>query len=236
MKLSVLFLIALAACGGKKSAGGTNEAIAKLTDFKAKLCACKDPGCALPVLVEYQKWGETFAASKKGQDKMSDDQEKQIDALQAEIQKCGDKAVPDEKPPVGSAAPDKAAAPPAGHASNNEVAQLQLNKLGKNSKVYFITSAAFVKGKAAMLPAGDCCAGPDKKCAPEKDAFEKDPVWKELDFSIDEPSAWSYEYESDGATFTATAVGDPDCSGKKLTYKIEGTSENGNAAYKITGP
>jgi hypothetical protein len=190
------------------------------------------------VVVDFGKWSEAFNASKKADDPMSADDEKQIDALNAATKVCVDKfdLTGSAAAPHEPAAPGSAAEPVDHGGDHKSEAQLQLNKLGKNAKVYFITNAAYMKGKAAVLPAGNCCAGPDKKCAVVTDAFAKDPVWKELDFSIDEPSSFSYSYESDGATFTATAVGDPECSGTMQTYKLEGKAEAGNPSYTITGP
>src|SRR5262245_35545644 len=88
--------------------------------------------------------------------------------------------------------------------SHKTEASIQLNKIGKAAKEAFAVNAAFPKGKSATLPAKPCC--PDK-CA-VTDEWTKDPAWKALDFQIDEPNLFQYHYDSDGQTFTATAVGD----------------------------
>jgi len=153
--------------------------------------------------------------------------------------KSNDKPAPDDKPAVAKPEPAAKADPkpvgvaPAGPKSSE--AELQLNKLGKNSKTYFITQSEFVKGTAATLPDGDCCKNPGGTCA-VSDAWAKDPVWQSLDFQIDEPSRLHYSYESDGKAFTATAVGDPACDGKTVTITVEGSAVNGNPELKITGP
>jgi hypothetical protein len=121
------------------------------------------------------------------------------------------------------------------HTARKSEAMLQLNKLGKNLKTYFITESAFPKGKAARLPEKACCAQPDHRCAVTK-AWEKDATWAALDFQIDEPNQFQYAYESDGATVKATAVGDPTCSGKPLTYTLEAKSVGGNVQLKISEP
>jgi len=118
-----------------------------------------------------------------------------------------------------------------GKKSKQTEAQLQLNKIGKSAKVAFVSDAAFPKGKAAMLPAKPCC--PDK-CPPA--AWASDPVWKALDFQIDEPNLFQYTYESDGQTFTATAVGDLDCDGTAITYTLTGKVTNGNPEVTLTEP
>lgn len=118
-----------------------------------------------------------------------------------------------------------------GKKSKQTEAALQLNKIGKIAKVAFITDAAFPKGKAAMLPPKPCC--PDK-CAPVD--WSADPVWKALAFQIDEPNLFQYAYESDGQTFTATAVGDLDCDGVAITYTLAGKVVNGNPEVTLTEP
>jgi hypothetical protein len=126
---------------------------------------------------------------------------------------------------------DKGTSEPMAAKGKMTEAQLQLNKIGKSAKVAFVSDAAFPKGKAAMLPAKPCC--PDK-CPPA--AWASDPVWKALDFQIDEPNLFQYTYESDGQTFTATAVGDLDCDGVAITYTLAGKVTNGNPEVNLTEP
>ena len=115
-------------------------------------------------------------------------------------------------------------------------AQLQLNKLGKNLKVAFLTDATFPVGKAGPLPAEDCCQGPNARC-PVTVAWTTDAVWRALDFQIDEPNLFRYTYESDGKTATATAVGDLDCDGTPITYTLVATADpSGNPEITITEP
>lgn len=122
------------------------------------------------------------------------------------------------------------------HSGGKVEAMLQLNKLGKNAKVAAATTGEFPKGKAGPTPATPCCAGPNGMCAVTHD-WASSPVWSDLDFEIDQPNRFQYSYESDGKTFTATAVGNLDCHGKSLTYKAEGVlDENGNASVKLIEP
>ena len=114
-------------------------------------------------------------------------------------------------------------------------AALQLNKLGKNAKVYYITNAEFPKGTAALTPAASCCGGPRNHCVTTP-ADWASPVWQALDFQIDEPSLFQYSYTGDGATFTATAVGDLDCDGTMITYTLTGTADQGNPRMQLTEP
>jgi hypothetical protein len=115
--------------------------------------------------------------------------------------------------------------------SKKTEAQLQLNKLAKSAKVYFAMEAAFPAGKAGPTPAEPCCKGPDHKCAAvPADQWAASEVWSKLDFQIDEPTLFQYSYESDGKTATATAVGDLDCDGTPVTYKLEMTAGADGAA------
>lgn len=117
-------------------------------------------------------------------------------------------------------------------------ASLQLNKIGKRAKMAYAESAAFPKGKAKMLPdVPTCCGGDGGKCKPSTE-WGNDPVWKALEFSVDEPSLYRYSYESaDGKTFEALAVGDADCDGQFATYKLEGTiTPDGNASVNLIQP
>jgi hypothetical protein len=117
-------------------------------------------------------------------------------------------------------------------------AQLQLNKLGKNAKVYFLTDGTFPVGKAGPIPSEPCCKGPDHKCAPvPADQWAASDVWSKLDFEISEPTLFQYSYESDGKTVTATAVGDLDCDGTPVTYTLEMTADaDGTPKMNIIEP
>lgn len=119
-------------------------------------------------------------------------------------------------------------------------AVLQLNRLGKNAKVVFVETGAFPKGKVGPSPANECCYGnpgtdTHGKC-PVDAAVWKDPIWQALEFEIAEPSVYRYSYESDGKTFTATAVGDADCDMKLVTYTLAGSSEDGNPKVELSEP
>jgi hypothetical protein len=122
-----------------------------------------------------------------------------------------------------------------GQKSKRTEAELNLNRIGKNLKVQYVTNSIFPVGKAAKLPATNCCDSPDRKCAVTAD-WAKDAIWSELDFQMDDPGFFQYSYESDGKTATATAVGDLDCDGTFVTYKMTLTSEGGNPQMTLTKP
>ena len=118
--------------------------------------------------------------------------------------------------------------------SKKTEAALQLNKIMKNDKVYYITNAAFVAGTAGVLPGADGGACPAKFPVVN---WAGDAVWSALDFQIDEPNLFTYHYTSAAiATATATAVGDLDCDGTKITYTMAMTAPSGNASGILTEP
>ena len=100
-------------------------------------------------------------------------------------------------------------------------AKVQLNKLGKNAKVAFITTNEFPKGKVGPTPPAPCCNEQIKQCIPNESMWA-DPVWQALEFNVDGAFNFQYSYESDGKTFTATAVGDIGCKGTPVTHTITG--------------
>jgi prepilin-type N-terminal cleavage/methylation domain-containing protein len=127
--------------------------------------------------------------------------------------------------------------------SKKTEASLQLNKIGKNAKRSYAESSLYVTGTAATLPTrpggpGGCCGGAlNNHCAATPDLFAADVVWKQIDFQIDEPSLFYYDYNgASPTTFTAKATGDLDCDGTEIVYTLTGTAVNGNPAVVLTEP
>ena len=115
-------------------------------------------------------------------------------------------------------------------------AALQLNKLAKSAKVYYIENAAFPIADAPLTPPEPCCAGPKAKCPPAGAGWLNE-AWTKLDFQIDEPTLFQYRYHSDGKVLTAEAIGDLDCDGTMITYTLQVTSDaRGNPTVTLTEP
>jgi Tfp pilus assembly protein PilE len=114
-------------------------------------------------------------------------------------------------------------------------ASLQLNKLGKNLKTYYIENAAFPVGDAPLTPSKLCCGQPSNKCAVDPDGWKQE-IWQKLDFQIDEPNLYRFSYHSDGKTAQVRAQGDADCDGNEATFTLDVTTENGNPMAVITPP
>jgi len=121
--------------------------------------------------------------------------------------------------------------------SKKTEAALQLNKISKNNKTYFITNAGYVSSNGAVLPGanGAACSATGKKFAPVT-TWATDSGWKELDFQIDEPNLFSYQYVGGATTSSAVAIGNLDCDATMITYSLAMTAVNGNAAGQITEP
>jgi len=116
-------------------------------------------------------------------------------------------------------------------------ASLMLNKIGKSAKRVFGETGKYPIGKAALTPATDCCKGDGGKCAVDSKQWTAEP-WTSLDFTIDEPHLFRYSFDgSDGKSFTATAVGDLDCSGRPVTYTLTGALDaTGNPTVNLVKP
>jgi type IV pilus assembly protein PilA len=80
---------------------------------------------------------------------------------------------------------------------------------------------------APVAPAlGTCCGGAGGKCAPNVSNFASD-SWSALNFSVDDPFYYMYQYVSSGtdtgANFQAWAFGDLDCDTIYATYMRGGS-------------
>jgi prepilin-type N-terminal cleavage/methylation domain-containing protein len=120
-------------------------------------------------------------------------------------------------------------------------AELQLNKIGKASKTQYATQSSYIAGTATQLPTrpggvGGCCGGPNNHCPVDQAGFAADTVWKALDFQMDEPSLFYYDYTGTASTYTAKATGDLDCDGVEIVYTLTGTALNGNPSFTLTLP
>jgi type IV pilus assembly protein PilA len=124
--------------------------------------------------------------------------------------------------------------------SKKTEAALQLNKLGKNAKRVYSEKAAYTSGTAGQLPGkpgtGGCCGGPNNHCAAVPASFAADAIWKQIDFQVDEPSLFYYDYTGAAAAFTGKATGDLDCDGTEIVYTLSGTATSGNPAVVLTEP
>jgi prepilin-type N-terminal cleavage/methylation domain-containing protein len=124
--------------------------------------------------------------------------------------------------------------------SKKTEASLQLNMLGKNAKRIYAETSSYYVGTATATPKPvekGCCGGgaPNNHCAVDAETFNTT-EWRALEFQIDEPTLFYYDYTGTPTTFTAHAVGDLDCDGTEITYTLDGTAVAGNPAVVLTEP
>ena len=141
--------------------------------------------------------------------------------------------------------------------SKSSEASLNLNKIGKNLKTEFDQTNAFPGAPGALLPSHSpvspglgCCGGTgaavgassttvNNKCSAKPSEFTADPGWQALEFSMNEPSQYQYQYAPGGttvgaaATAQAFAIGDLDCNGTASTWTLQATAIS--AGSSVTG-
>jgi type IV pilus assembly protein PilA len=93
---------------------------------------------------------------------------------------------------------------------------------------------------AALTPGTTCCLAKGSiggKCKPDPTTFQdKNGAWSALNFSVDDPYYFQYQYDSaatdTAATFSAWAFGDLDCDTILSTYMRPGSVM---ADFSVTG-
>jgi len=126
-------------------------------------------------------------------------------------------------------------------------ASLNLNKIGKAAKRVKGEIGTYPVESGALLPhtTGTCCGDSggtpqiNNKCTPTPNAFSDGLGWSHLEFSVDEPSIYNYQFigVAGGSVFTAYAVGDADCDAVQATFTMVGTTTGaGNPATNIVPP
>jgi type IV pilus assembly protein PilA len=125
-------------------------------------------------------------------------------------------------------------------------AQLQLNKIMKNTKTEFNTNSTYPQATATATPSATCCgiasASLDGKgrCIAEATQWTtagQGPNWVKLDFQVDDNHYFRYDYLSTTATgYVAHAVGDLDCDTTQITYTLTGTAPSGNPKFELIAP
>lgn len=118
--------------------------------------------------------------------------------------------------------------------SKSSEAHVNVKKLYDGARAYYLdprVAAGSLQASAPAFPSeatpvtpplGTCCAQ-GGKCQPDA-ALWTGPTWTALQFSIDDPHYYSYQYEPapDGQSFTVRALGDLDCDGVYATFEMYG--------------
>ena len=117
--------------------------------------------------------------------------------------------------------------------SRTTEALMNLRRLYDSSVGYYVVEHANQAGQIIVrqfpdtqlmtpTPVGVCCPNVGQKCNPSTYAASwQSPTWQALNFSVDDPFYYSYQYDSAGADttaiFTATASGDLTCDGARFS-------------------
>jgi prepilin-type N-terminal cleavage/methylation domain-containing protein len=124
-------------------------------------------------------------------------------------------------------------------------ARIQIEKLYNAARVYWLephgASGSILPlppqfpASRAATPGVRCCVlggGPGGRCAPDSTEWQ-DPTWVGLNFSMDDPHYYQYEFVSSGAEFTARAVGDLDCDGDLSSFSMVGRVDPANGVFGL---
>ena len=115
-------------------------------------------------------------------------------------------------------------------------AQLQLNKISKNTKAEFNTNSAYPVVVTVLTPTQQCCGQPKNKCVANAAQWAT-PSWQALDFQVDDDHYFQYLYAAAvGSDFVASATGDLDCDGTPIVYTLTGSSAGGNPKTVLVAP
>ncbi len=115
-------------------------------------------------------------------------------------------------------------------------ATMNVRKMFDSSVAYFEAEHADINGTilAKQFPGSvgpspgvnTCCGKPGDKCQPNPTNFDK-PEWAALNFSVDDPFYFWYQYVSAGteitSTFQAFAYGNLDCDAIYSTFQRSGS-------------
>ena len=100
---SAVALASIGGCKKKGGDGGAGNAMAKMAEFKDRMCACKDPECARKVSDEMTAWNQTQAGVQKEPANMTEADKKKATEIGTELGECMQKALRAGAPATGSA-------------------------------------------------------------------------------------------------------------------------------------
>jgi prepilin-type N-terminal cleavage/methylation domain-containing protein len=113
-------------------------------------------------------------------------------------------------------------------------AHLALDKLTKNIRVYHAEKRVLPPSTNLMPAISACLSGTDKTPQSTQPMWYANAGWKELEFHIDEPGYFQYEWTTTGVDGVAKATGDLDCDGTLGLLVIDVSISTGNVFETIT--
>ena len=128
--------------------------------------------------------------------------------------------------------------------SKTTEAAMNVRKLYDSSVAYFESEHTDSSGTtlskqfptaAGPAPTATCCGQPGGKCKPDNTLWTAS-TWASLNFSVDDPFYYQYQYLSGGtdtaSTFKADAYGDLNCDTILSTFERLGSVD---ASFNVTG-
>jgi serine/threonine protein kinase len=110
-------------------------------------------------------------------------------------------------------------------------AEINLRAIRRGAETYRVEHGGWPSGTAGPDPPLGTCCDQGGKCRPDPSLWlgpGKD-TWDVLQFSVDEPHYFSYEYVGSPEAWKARAYGDLDCDGTYTTYEASSDSTLVNA-------
>jgi type IV pilus assembly protein PilA len=106
-------------------------------------------------------------------------------------------------------------------------ASMFLRKLSDGARSFALETGSLPESVGPTPPLGSCCAQ-GEKCSPEAELWQH-PTWQALNFAIDDPHYYSYEFVNHGASYELKAYGDLDCDGTYSTFVMpSGSGDDGS--------
>jgi hypothetical protein len=166
--LAVVALSFTASC--KKAGGGAADTIAKMTELKDKMCACKDKACGDQVYQEMARWDAEHGKGGEGA-KVSDDDQKKLASITEDMARCmtkistdaaaaaagsataaGSGAAVTQAAAAGSGSSGGSAAMGQGAGSDTAAGEAMTHRAGMcPSTVFGATTKSATKGKAVVV-------------------------------------------------------------------------------------
>jgi hypothetical protein len=199
------------------------QAIDDLERLSAAMCACSTSECGDGIMAEMESLSSKYSALRP--DNLSQDQQAKLMEHAMKLGECQEK--------VASLAPST----PKGKTAE---ARQFIKKMYDGARAYYMDRNGvrgmanppppqFPEPKGASTtgpvpPLGTCCSD-GGRCQPRISYWNED-VWIALQYSVDDPHYYSYEYKVDNKAknpnFTVTAYGDLDCDGVYSTFSMYG--------------
>lgn len=118
-------------------------------------------------------------------------------------------------------------------AAKTAEAEDNLNQIARSAELYYGQERVNAAGESLppqfpestpVTPTRSCAEYDEGRCPPDAAAWSH-PTWQALNFDISGPHYFRYQFVSDGAAFTARAMGDLDNDGVFSTFERAGRGE-----------